>query len=380
MRLALAQARRASGRTFPNPPVGAVVFRGDRVLGRGATRPPGGPHAEVVAIEEAARRHGRAALRGASLAVTLEPCSHHGRTGPCSEAIVRAGIARVCFGHRDPAPHVNGGGVRHLRRAGVSVEEGVLEEACREQHRGFLSVLERGRPWLTLKLAASLDGRIATAAGESRWITSEAARAHVHRLRAGSDGILVGAGTVRADDPELTARRAGRVVHRPLRIVVDARLRVPPEARLLRAHPERTWIVCSESAPARRRRALEARGVRVLALPPGPDGRPPLPAVLAALGAEGVGTVLCEGGGVLAAALLRAGLVDDLVWLLAPRLLGGDARPALGPLGLERLADAPRLPHARARRIGEDLLVAARLSPLPSGVAAPAAAAARRSR
>src|SRR5690606_5532827 len=207
MRLAPAQARRALGRTFPNPSAGAGVFRGERVLGRGATRPPGGAHAEVVAIEQAARRHGRRALRGASLAVTLEPCSHHGRTPPCTDALVAAGLARVYVGHRDPSPHAAGGGLRVLRRAGIAVEGGVLEAACREQHRGFLSVVERGRPWVTLKLAASLDGRIATAAGESRWISSAASRAYVHRLRARSDAIAIGASSALADDPALTARR-----------------------------------------------------------------------------------------------------------------------------------------------------------------------------
>jgi diaminohydroxyphosphoribosylaminopyrimidine deaminase/5-amino-6-(5-phosphoribosylamino)uracil reductase len=365
MRLALAQARRALGRTSPNPAVGAVVFRGGRVLGRGSTRPPGGPHAEIVALEQAERRHGRAALRGASLAVTLEPCSHHGRTGPCAEAVIRAGIAQVLIGHRDPAPHVAGGGVRRLRRAGVAVREGVLEAECRAQHRGFLSLVERGRPWLTLKLAASLDGRIATAGGESRWVTGAPARAWVHGLRARSDAILVGSGTALADDPELTARRGGRIVHRPLRVLLDSRLRVPPRARVFREHAERTWVLCSAAAPARRRRAVEATGARVLALRPGRDGRPPLRATLARLGAEGVGLLLVEGGGVLAAALLRAGLVDELAWLQAPLLLGAEARPAVGPLGVGRLAAAPRLAGARVRRIGADLLLEARLSASP---------------
>jgi len=363
MRLALARARRVLGRTFPNPPVGAVVFRGDRVLGGGATRPPGGAHAEIVALEQAVRRHGRAALRGASLAVTLEPCSHHGRTPPCAEAVVAAGIARVYLGHRDPAPHVDGGGLRALRRAGVAVREGVLEAECRRQHRGFLSVVERGRPWLTLKLAASLDGRIATATGESRWITGAPARAFVHRLRARSDAILVGSATALADDPELTARRGARVVHRPVRVLVDSRLRVPLRARLFRrADAGRTWVLCSTAAPAARRRALEARGTRVLPLRPGHDGRPPLRAALARLGAEGVGTLLVEGGGALAAALLRAGLVDDLVWLGAPLLLGAEGRPAIGPLGVARLGAAPRLEPARVRRLGADLLVEARVA------------------
>ena len=367
MRLALAEARRARGRTFPNPAVGAVVYRGARVLGRGRTRPPGEAHAEVGAIEQATRRHGRAALRDASLAVTLEPCCHEGRTGPCSTAVIEAGIARVFVGHRDPAPHVAGGGLRALRRAGLDVQVGVLEAECREQHRGFLSRIERGRPFVTLKLAASLDGRIATAAGASRWITGASARAFVHRLRAQMDAVLVGSTTVLADDPELTARRGASVVHRPVRVVVDSTLRVGPDARIYREHPERSWVLCSRTAPERRRRALAARGVRLLALGPTRSGRPSLRAALARLGAEGVGTVLVEGGGELAGALLREGLVDELLWIAAPLLLGADGRPAVGPLGIQELATAPRLAVRRVRKLGPDLLWEARVEPVRTG-------------
>jgi diaminohydroxyphosphoribosylaminopyrimidine deaminase/5-amino-6-(5-phosphoribosylamino)uracil reductase len=364
MRLALAEARQALGHTFPNPAVGAVVFRGDRVLGRGRTQPPGGPHAEVVALERAARRHGRAALRGAALAVTLEPCCHHGRTPPCTDAVLAAGVGRVFVGHLDPHARVAGRGVRRLRRAGVPVSLGVLEAACREQHRGFLSQVERGRPFVTLKLAASLDGRIATAGGASRWITGPAARAFVHRLRARTDAVMIGSETALADDPELTARRGGRVVHRPIRVLVDSALRVPPTARVYRELPERTWVLCSERASARRRRLLGARGVRLLRLPA--RGRHlPLRAALRRLGAEGLGTLLVEGGGGLAAALLRAGLVDEVLWLAAPLLIGADGRPAVGPLGLTRLEDAPRLTLAGVRHLDSDLLLAARPGAAP---------------
>ncbi|MDJ0867478.1 MAG: bifunctional diaminohydroxyphosphoribosylaminopyrimidine deaminase/5-amino-6-(5-phosphoribosylamino)uracil reductase RibD [Myxococcota bacterium] len=359
MRQALAQARRALGRTWPNPAVGAVVVRGGRVLGRGFTQPPPGPHAEVVALERAARRHGRRALRGASLAVTLEPCRHHGRTPPCADTIRAAGIRRVWIGHRDPHPLVAGGGLRALRRAGIEVREGVLGDACREQHRGFLSRVERGRPHVLLKLAASLDGRIATASGESRWVTGPEARAAVHALRARSDAVLVGSGTARADDPVLTARRGGRVVHRPVRVVVDSRLRLAPEARLLRGpDPERTWVLCGRDAPAARRRALEAAGARLLPVPTR-RGKLSLPAALRRLAREGLGTVLVEGGGGLAAALWQAGLVDELLWFVAPKLLGADGRPALGPLGLRRLRSAPSLEIAHVRRVGCDWLVTA---------------------
>jgi len=198
MRLALACARRARGRSFPNPPVGAVVFRGDRVLGSGATRSVGGPHAEVVAVRRALRIHGARALRGASIAVTLEPCNHHGRTSPCTALLIEAGLRQVLVGHGDPHPTVSGRGIARLRRAGLQVKVGVLERECREQHRGFLSVCSRGRPFVALKLASSLDGRIAVMSGESRWITGVAARALVHRLRAQTDAVMVGSGTALA--------------------------------------------------------------------------------------------------------------------------------------------------------------------------------------
>lgn len=361
MRLALAQARRSRGRTFPNPPVGAVVYRGDRVLGSGRTRPVGGPHAEVVAIDAALRRVGARALRGASLAVTLEPCCHTGRTGPCTQRILEAGLRRLFVGHLDPHARVRGRGVARLRRAGLAVRVGVLERECREQHRGFLSVVERGRPFVALKLAASLDGRIATASGASRWITGPSARALVHRLRAASDAVLVGAETALADDPELTARRGERVVHRPVRIVADSRLRVPPEARLYRGESGRTWVLCSAKAPARRRRSLIEAGARLVDVPDR-GGRLDLRKGFEKLARAGLTEVLVEGGGELAAGLLREDLVDELHWFAAPKLLGGDARPALGALRIERLAEAAMLADVSTRRVGDDLHVRARVA------------------
>ena len=360
MRLALGLARRASGRTFPNPPVGAVLVRGRRVLGRGWTRPAGGPHAEVVAIDAARRRHGESALRGAWLAVTLEPCAHVGRTAPCADLIAQVGISRVVVGHVDPHAAVSGRGVRRLRRSGVEVSVGVLEEACREQHRGFLSVCERGRPFVALKLASTLDGRIATATGESRWITGEAARAAVHAMRARVDAVLVGSDTALADDPELVARRDGRVVHRPVRVVVDSRLRVPVGARMHARDGAGSIALCASGAHRARRRALEARGVRVVEVP-GRTGALDLRSALVRLAREGLTEILVEGGGRLGAALLRAGLVDELHWFAAPRLLGGDGSEALGPLGVRSLARAPILRDVSMRRLGDDLHLWGRL-------------------
>ncbi len=360
MRLALTQARRAQGRSFPNPPVGAVVYRGDHVLGRGFTRPAGGAHAEVLAIERAVRRFGARRVRGASLAVTLEPCSHAGRTGPCAELVAEAGLCRVAVGHADPHPAVSGRGLRRLRRAGIDVQLGVLEAECREHHRGFLKVCQRGLPFTSLKLASSIDGRIATSTGESRWISGPAARARVHALRAHSDALMVGSETALADDPELTARRGGRVVHRPVRVLVDSRLRVPPGARIYRGDGARIWVLCAADAPAARRKRLADSGARLIDV--GRKGAQlDLRRAMRALARAGLTQLLVEGGGGLAAALLREDLVDEVHWFLAPMLLGGDGRAALGPLAMASLASALHLEDVRVRRIGVDLHVHGRI-------------------
>lgn len=387
MRRALRAAARGDGLTHPNPSVGAVVFRGDEVLGTGTTRPPGGPHAEIVAMDRARRRHGAAALRGASLAVTLEPCSFTGRTGPCTDAILAAGIGRVVAGCRDPHARVSGRGFARLTQAGVEVKAGVLEAECRDQHRGFISVCERGRPFVTLKLAATLDGRIALASGESRWITSEQSRAAVHRLRLASDAVMVGSATAIADDPELAARRGGRVLRWPIRILVDGSLRVPAKARLFTDLPRdssvgparegarETWIVCREGArgiaAARQRatRVIDVPGIRSASRSSShpasraasPAGHVDLVSAFRQLADAGLTTVLVEGGGRLAAALLQADLIDEVHWFVAPRLIGGDGRPALGTLGLERLGDALSLETLRVSRCGPDLHLSGRV-------------------
>ncbi len=357
MRRALRRARAMRGRTFPNPTVGAAVFCGDRILATGATRPAGGPHAEIVALRAAHRRHGARALRGASLAVTLEPCHHVGRTGPCTAAIREAGIARVYVGLQDPNPLVSGRGLRALRAAGLDVRVGVLAEECRWLQRGFLRVQEHGRPWVALKLAATLDGRIATRQGESRWITGALARGRVHALRGEFDAVMVGSGTARADDPRLTVRRAGRELHCPVRLLVDSRLVVPSSRRLFRdAHAARTWVLTAPRPPTRKRALRERHGARLLSVPRR-EGGLDLVAGLRGLAWEGLTSILVEGGGGLAAALLRAGLVDELHWFAAPGLLGADARPAVGELGIRHLGDRPQLAVREVRRLGSDLYV-----------------------
>ncbi len=349
MRRAATLARRALGRTSPNPAVGAVVVRRGRVVGEGWTRPAGGPHAEVVALRRAGAR-----ARGATLYVTLEPCAHQGRTPPCTDAAIAAGVARVVVAVGDPNPLVRGRGIRVLRRAGIDVTTGVLAGEAGAVSAWFRHFIVARRPFVFLKLAASLDGRIATGAGQSRWITGPEARRWVHELRNRVDAVMVGSGTVLADDPALTCRvRGGRD---PLRVVVDGRLRTSPRARMLRQRsPAATVVATTAASPVRRRQTLVRAGAEVLVVP-GRGRHVDLEKLLHELGARGVVSVLVEGGGDLAAALLRARLVDRLAVLHAPIVLGGDGRPMLGPLGLARLGMAPRLVEEITARLGPDLL------------------------
>ena len=350
MREALRLAARARGRTRPNPMVGAVLVAAGRRVTTGYHARAGGPHAEALALARAGER-----TRGATLYLTLEPCTHRGRTEPCIDGVLAAGLTRVVVAMRDPDPRVSGRGLRRLRAAGLSVQVGVLEAEARELNRGYLSRLERGRPFTELKLAASLDGRIATASGESRWISGPASRAFVHRLRRRTDAIIVGSGTVRADDPELTARVGARVVHRPLRIVVDSRLVTPPQARLVGTRdPERAWLLSTRAALPRRRAALERAGARVLPVRRR-AGRVDLEAAWARLADEGVNDVLVEGGAGLAAALLRRRLVDRSYLILSLRLIGGDGRAVLDGLGVRRLSQALEPRRTALRRLGPDL-------------------------
>lgn len=355
MRRAVALARRGVGYTSPNPPVGAVVVRRGQIVGEGYHRRAGAAHGEAEALSHAGER-----ARGGTLYVTLEPCAHHGRTPPCVDAVLASGVARVVIGTADPNPKVAGGGAERLSAAGLSVTTGILARECDKLIAPFRKHVTTGLPLVTLKLAASLDGRIATKTGDSRWISNEASRRFVHRLRAEHDALLVGANTVIADDPELTCRlRGGR---NPVRVVLDGRLRLPLSSRILSAPlVAPTWVVTDRAAPARKLAQLEQRGVDVLRLP-ARHHEIALPAVLAALGKRGVLSLLIEGGGMLAAAALRAGLVDRLLLFLAPKLIGGDGRPMLAGLGVERIADALVLGDLRLRRFSEDLLLDTRLS------------------
>jgi len=349
MARALAVAARGRLTATPNPAVGCVIVSGERVLGEGWHSRAGEPHAEAMAL---AACGGRAP--GATVYVTLEPCSHHGRTPPCADALVAAGVARVVAAVGDPDPRVSGHGFERLRAAGIRVETGLLEAEARRHHRGFLSRLSRGRPWMRLKAGASLDGRIALANGESRWITGEDARRDVHRLRAESCAVLTGIGTVLADDPELTVRHVP-CDRQPRRVVIDHRLELPESAKLLAGEPPLVLTVSDDASRASRLARLGAEVVRV----PGEGTKADLAAVARLLAERGYGEVLVETGAKLGGSLARAGLVDEFVFYAAPRLLGDAAQGLLALGAFERLADAPRLVLSQVAAVGNDLRITA---------------------
>ncbi|MDE2335410.1 MAG: bifunctional diaminohydroxyphosphoribosylaminopyrimidine deaminase/5-amino-6-(5-phosphoribosylamino)uracil reductase RibD [Rhodospirillales bacterium] len=357
MRAALALARRGLGLTAPNPSVGCVIVRDGRVVGRATTAAGGRPHAETQALAMAG-----AAARGASAYVTLEPCCHHARTPPCADALVAAGIARVLVAARDPDPRVDGAGIARLRAAGIAVEEGLLGAEAAELNEGFFSVIARGRPMLTLKLASTLDGRIATHAGEARWITGEAARRAAHLLRYRHDAVMIGVGTAMADNPQLTCRLAGMEQAAKVRVVVDSHLRTPLTSLLLAtAAKVPTWFLARDDVDPVRRHAAEGAGAVVLGLA-GSEAGIDLVAGLEALAKRGITRVLAEGGAGLAAGLLRAGLVDRLAWFHAPAVMGGDGWPATAPIGTELLAAMPRFRRQRVVAMGEDMFSEYRFS------------------
>ncbi len=352
--MALALASRAEGRTSPNPMVGAVVVRRGRVVGRGYHHRAGGPHAEVLALEQAG-----SAAAGATLILNLEPCCHYGKTPPCTDAIIQARVARVVAGMRDPNPRVDGGGFEALRAAGIEVEVGVLEEACKRFNEEYVHFITTGRPFVILKLAASLDGRIATAKGASKWITGERARRHVHRLRSRVDAVMVGAGTVRADDPSLTVRLDDSPARNPARVVVDSALGISPRAKVFSARAQaRVIVATTPRASAKNERRVAATGATVVRVR-ARRGRVDLAALLARLAKLGITSVLVEGGSELATALWRAQLVDKLMLFLAPCILGGDAVPAFGALEIPTLAQAVRLERAHVHRLDDDVLIEA---------------------
>ena len=356
MALALSLGARALGRVWPNPAVGCVLVKEGRIVGRGVTAPGGRPHAEPIALAQAGE-----AARGATAYVSLEPCAHHGVTPPCAEALIEAGVARVVTAVEDMDPRVAGKGHAMLRAAGIEVTTGVLEAEARQAHEGFFLrvAAQPPRPRLTLKLASSFDGRIATATGESQWITGPAARRLVHAERLRHDAVLVGAGTMRADDPTLTVRGFG-AVQQPVRIVASRHLNLPRESRLVSSVNEGpVWFVhdgAEGAVPDSVMAEWADLGVMLVPGIAGSGGQLDPGGILTALWAQGLTRVFCEGGGALAASFLQAGLVDELLGFTAGLALGAEGRPCLGAMGIEALADAPRFRLAETRALGGDVM------------------------
>lgn len=352
MRRALRLAERGRGATSPNPPVGAVVVRGTTVVAEGWHRAAGSPHAEIEALEAAG-----GAARGATLFVTLEPCTHQGRTPPCAPRVIASGVTRVVVGTTDPNPVVDGAGVRALEGAGLEVTVGVLDGEARRLIQAFAKHVRTGRPFVTLKSAITLDGRVAAADGSSRWITGPAARRDVHRLRAAADAVLTGVGTVLGDDPQLTCRLRGYRGRQPLRVVLDSSGRTPPDAKVLDSSAP-ALVVTTDKAPDEAVEALRARGAGVVRVP-SRDGRVDLAAALDELGRRGVVETLIEGGPSVAGDAVERALVDRFLFYIAPKLLGPSAVPAVGGIVSPSVGDARDLTIIGVRRVGADLRIEA---------------------
>jgi diaminohydroxyphosphoribosylaminopyrimidine deaminase/5-amino-6-(5-phosphoribosylamino)uracil reductase len=351
MRAALALARRSLGRTWPNPAVGCVIVRDGRIIARGRTRDGGRPHAEADALATALEP-----VAGATVYVTLEPCAHHGRTPPCADSLIAAGVSRVVSAIEDPDPRVKGQGHTRLRAAGIAVEVGEGAQAAAEINAGFFQRVREGRPLFHLKLATSLDGAIATSTGESKWITGTAARADGHRLRATHDAILVGANTVALDNPELACRLPGLAAYSPVRIVLDSRARLSLDSRLATtAGATPVWLICTQIDPGHEVR-LTGRGVKVIRVPASADGRVDVVAAARALGDRGLTRVLIEGGGEVAAAFLKANLADRISHYRSGLVMGADSRSAVGPMAVERLDFALLFTLVSARTVGADMV------------------------
>jgi len=354
MAQALSLARLALGQVSPNPAVGAVIVKGDEVVGEGYTHPPGLDHAEIAALKQAGER-----ARGGVMYVTLEPCCHHGRTPPCTQAIIRAGIAEVHVATLDVNPLVLGRGKEELERAGIRVQVGECEVEARQINEAYAKFITEGVPFITVKFAMSLDGKIATRSGDSRWISGDLSRKRVHNLRYIADAVMVGVGTVLVDDPRLTARccgSGGLLKKQPLRIILDSRGRTPLTARVF-SEPGQAVLVLGRAAEPKERDSFAQVGAELLELP-APDGRVDLKKLLAVLGERKVTSVLVEGGGILSGALFDEGLVDKVIAFVAPLIIGGrEAKTAVAGRGVDKVQDSLKLEQVTVERFGEDVMV-----------------------
>jgi len=356
MALALREAKKGQWRTGPNPAVGSVVVRDGEVVGRGYHHRAGTPHAEINALAAAGDK-----AWGGTIYVTLEPCNHTGRTPPCSKALLAAGVRRVVIGMADPNRKARGG-ADFLAAQGIEVKVGVLESRCRAINRPFISQVTRGRPWVVMKAAVSLDGRIAARTGHSKWVTGPESRNYGHLLRDRMDAILVGSCTVAADDPSLTARPRGRRGRDPLRVVLDSDLSLPVDARLFNLESgASTMVFCARGADRTKGGELKARGVRLVEVARGPDGLD-LPSVLKILAEEEIQSLLVEGGGRVHGSFLKGRLYDELNMFFAPVIIGGDGHPMCGPLGVARMDEAVRTGRGNICRLGDDFLFNAQIN------------------
>ena len=363
MQTALALAAKGRGRTSPNPMVGAVVVKDGSIVGQGYHQRAGGPHAEVNAIDDAGGR-----ARGATIYVTLEPCNHFGRTPPCTEKILAAGIRRVVVAMDDPNPGVKGGGSAYLRGRGVEVTTGICENEARTLNEAFITWITTGKPFVVLKCAATMDGRIATRSGDAQWVTGPAARRFVHRIRHGVDGIMVGVETVRQDDPSLTTRLEDEAGVDPTRIILDTGLSTPPTAKLLHQPSDApTWLICGPDAPAERRAALAASGARLVDARVVEEGRIDLAPLMKQLGGLGITSLLIEGGAAVIGSALRAGIVDKVCFFYAPKILGGDdGVPICRGNGPALMRDSIPIHDLTVSRFDADVLLEGYLKPRES--------------
>jgi diaminohydroxyphosphoribosylaminopyrimidine deaminase/5-amino-6-(5-phosphoribosylamino)uracil reductase len=350
MKRALRLAEKGRGRTSPNPMVGAVLLKNGKVVGEGYHAKAGEAHAEIVALRQAGEE-----ARGAILYLNLEPCTHYGKTPPCAPEVIEAGVKRAVIGMEDPNPLVKGKGIEILRRAGLDIEVGILEKECRRLNEGFCKYISKKEPFVILKVAATLDGKIATRNGDSKWISGGASRRFVHKLRDQVDGVLVGIGTVLKDDPLLTARvRGGRD---PYRIVLDSRLKIPEEAKVIGASPSKAIIAATELAPKDKIEKLEKKGVQIFILD-SKEEKVNLKSCLSKLGEIGMMNLMVEGGSQVNGSFLDEGLIDKLLLFLSPKLIGDQQAPGIfGGRGLSNLQEAIALKETKTKRMGEDILL-----------------------
>jgi len=357
MRMALWEARKGMGKTSPNPAVGALIVKNGKIIGRGYHKKAGTPHAEIHALKQAGRK-----AKGATLYVTLEPCNHTGRTAPCAEAVLRAGIAHVVIGMPDPNPNVAGGGADYLASRGLTVVSGVMEQECREINLPFVKHATTGRPWVILKAGMSIDGRISSRPGQATRITGEKSLQRVHALRDQTDAILIGIGTALVDDPSLTTRVPGRSAGKdPLRVILDTELQLSPGAKILtQESTAQTWIFCRAGADKKKRRALEQAGAVVKSVPTAVGGMLDLQVVLSLLGQSQITSLVVEGGSAVHGSFLETGLADQLFLFVAPKFLGDKGVPLATFSGTESGNDLTEFKIVKTRRYGDDILIEGR--------------------